>query len=399
MAAQQHCTMVHTMHTLQYNSRLRLEEMMLIESHVLAGDCPEAHLSLKDLAATQARYNALNGHYNISSPLLNACCEGDLAVVQRFIEVWEADIEEARSFLSITYRLEDWMGLPIESIPPYPFLEDVTPLFAAALNNNAKIVRYLVGKGADVSATTLKSDPYPFGGLTPLHGALLRGRLVKTRSDQIDVIRILLEFGADPSALSTNGTPTWMFGCLSFYQPKRNYSQRGFCNVQAITLLVEHGMSIEQRCPRLGRTLLHHMAGPANEFDEEEIVQLLLERGADPRMKDKNGLTPIMTAAIGTNILPNMSILKFLMNRHDIPNMDKIEALEVATAVFLDCRLFSAHAHDIRYCLSEAQTLRQIEGIPLVSKTPVNGRAAGRRKEPDSGRRFPKSWSKRFLNG
>lgn len=366
-------TMDQAMQALRFK-KLRLDEMMLIESHILSQDCPKAHPPLKELATTPAAYIYSNGFFNITSPLLYACYGGNLAVVQRFIEVWEVDIE-ARSSLYITREIAGWMGLPLKRTQQNTSLENVTPLFAAALNNNTEIVRYLVSKGADVSATTSTSNPGPFGGLTPLHGALLHGRLVHNRSDQIDVIRILLENDADPSALSSNGTPTWMFGCLSFYKSFPDFLQKGFCNVQAITLLVEHGMSIEQRCPILGRTLLHHMAGPANEFDDEKIVQLLLERGEDPRMKDKNGLTPIMIAAIGTNILPNMSILKFLMKRHDIPNMDKIEALEVATAILLSCETNLIHAHDIRYCLSEAQTLREIEGIRLVSKTPVNGRA------------------------
>jgi len=307
--------------------QLTVAQMIQIENHIAAGDCPKVHPPLKDLA-TRVVY--LKSFTNITGPLVINHM-GDLRIVKRMFEVWGADIE-SRSSLSFTREIATWMGLYFSRD-----LKDVTPLFAAALNNNTTFVRYLVDKGADVSATTSALNSGPFGGLTPLHGALLHGRLVHQLSDQVDVVRILLEAGADPSALSSNGTPTWMCGCLSNYDfcSTVHFLRKSHCNVKAITLLIEHGMRIDQLCPILGRTLLHHMAGPANSVDDEKIVKLLLEKGADPKVRDKHGLTAIMTAAIGTNILPNMSILKFLMGRDDIPNMDKIEAVEVALAVFL----------------------------------------------------------------
>jgi len=362
MAAQQQCTMDHLMQSI-YTKSFTAAEMIEIENHIAAEDCPKVHPPLKDLA-TNVALRCFK-----TSPLVMACYQGALTVVQRMIEVWGADVE-ATSFVPIDAESASWMGLNIESTG----LMDVTPLFAASLNNRTEFVRYLIGKGANVSARSSTIKTGPFRGLTPLHGALLHGRLPDERLDQIDTIRILLDSGANPSALSSDGTPTWMFGCISFYLNTRHFRNKGFCNVQAITLLIEHGMSIVQRCPKLNRTLLHHMAGPANEFDDVKIVKLILEKGADPNIRDNHGLTPIMTAAIGTNLLPNMFILKFLMERDDIPNRDKIEALEVALAVLLSYDDNLVHTHDIDYCLSQAQRLRIIEGITLIPKCRVNGR-------------------------
>ncbi len=300
MEAQQLCTIDPIMQSM-YLYGFTVADMIQIENHIAAGDCPKVHPPLKDLATTA-------GCAYSPTPLVIASHEGYLTVVQRMIEVWGVDIE-FRSSIRITGDIASCMGFGSISTE----LKGVTPLFVAAFNNQTACVRYLVGKGADVTAKTW-TYLSPIGGLTPLHGALLpHGNLVHTRSEQMEVIRILLESGADPSALSS----------------------KGFCNVQAITLLIEHGMSIDQLCPDLGRTLLHNMAGPANEFDDEKIIKLLLAKGQNPNVRDKQGLTPIMTAAIGTNLYPNMSILKFLMERDDIPSMDKIEAVEVALAVFL----------------------------------------------------------------
>jgi len=259
-------------------------------------------------------------------------------------------------------------------------LHGVTPLFAAALKNDVKLVRYLIGKGANVSSRTSTENKNPFSGITPLHAALLTITYINSNSaeeadswNQTEVIRILLESGADQSALSSDGTPTWMFSWIRFYE---NDVYRSINmvrpNVSAISLLLEYGMSINQRCPRFGQTLLHYMAGPANKFDDDDkIVNLLLEKGADFRVPDREGITPILSAAIGNNEKPNISILKFFMEREEISNMDKIEALEMAVAVFLGNDLHS----DIEYCLSGAQELRKIEGVFLIPKISVNERA------------------------
>ena len=74
------------------------------------------------------------------------------------IEVWRADIE-SRSSLSITEDISTWMGLALTYSTD---LKGVTPLLAAALNNKIEFVRYLIDKGADVSARTSTIHRGPF---------------------------------------------------------------------------------------------------------------------------------------------------------------------------------------------------------------------------------------------
>ena len=363
MAGQQQCYLDHI---LQHTRSWTLDEMVAIERHVSSGTCPNrAHHSFKDL---MRRDGGLDYY---TTPLLHACMEGCFLGVQRFIEVWRVDVDAAASLFFYPSSVKR-IGLETDR------LHGVTPLCAAALKNDVELVRYLVGKGANVSARTSTDNKGPFAGITPLHAALLhlaygfKSKEAKSL-DQTDIIRILLEHGADPSALSTDGTPTWMFGWIRFYKKNHDFSDIGLSNVSAISLLLEYGMSIDQRCPRLGRTLLHHMAGPVNKLDKAEIVELLFEKGADFRVRDKEGITPIMSAAIGNNAKPNMRVLKLFTEKDDIPNMEKIEALEVAAALLL-----SHHFSDVagmKYCLSQAQELRYIEGITLIPKTPANERA------------------------
>ena len=340
------------------------EDMIQIENHILAGNCPKVHPPLKVIAKEKG---------GLGTFLLRACENGYLEGVKKIVEVWGVDINVTATH-SLNPHDAACIGMNV------PRLLGATPLFVAALENHIEVIRYLVTKGADVSAKTSVKNEGPFAGITPLHGALLcnyerNGISVDIRLKYVETIRVLLESGANPSALSSDGTPTWMFGMIRFYENGNPFCRQGHCEANAISHLVEHGISLSQLCSRLGRTLLHHMAGKANEFDNVKVVDLILEKGADPRVRDKHGITPIMSAAIGNNLVPNMFVLKFLMERDDIPNSDKIEALEVAAAVLISYRGGLVHTQDVDYCLSRSQNLRIIEGATSISKTPSVGRA------------------------
>jgi len=362
MAAQEQCLLDEI--------RLDLTEwtvwhLIQIEQHISAGTCPNVHPPLKDLAKEKGGLNTC---------LLHVCNEaqGYIGSVKKLLEVWGADVNSTSTHF-LDARRSTCLALTVDR------LYEVTPLFVASLKNDVELVRYLVSKGADLSARSSIKNKGPFAGITPLHGALLfdferTGSTVVKRLKNVETIRVLLESGADPSALSSDGTPTWMFGWPCFYHHRFQYCRQAHCDVNAISLLVDHGMSLSQQCPSLCRTLLHHMAGPANEFDNVKVVNLILEKGADPRVRDKLGITPIMLAAIGNDEVPNMFVLKFLMERDDIPNMDKIEALEVAAAVLISYNTNLVHTCDIDYCLSRSQNLRLIEGIALIPNASSAGR-------------------------
>ena len=206
------------------------------------------------------------------------------------------------------------------------YLHGVSPLFIASLNKHSQIVRYLLKNEAHVSAGLSNTDWN--ARLTPLHAAFFsEDRHFSTSSKQLDIIRCLVEAGADPSALSSMGIPIWMMGWIRFYPTycSSELRSRAWCNPQTIRLLVELGMSVTQRCP-VGRNILHHLAGPAL-MDDTEVFNLLLEKGADLNARDNDGIKPIMAAAIGNNKLPNIAILKLLLEKEEISNVDKISDL------------------------------------------------------------------------
>jgi ankyrin repeat protein len=171
--------------------------------------------------------------------------------------------------------------------------EGRTPLHIAAENGYINVVRLLVEKGADINARDNE-------GFTPLHLALdalveedyseMSGSLPvypflfplrdKTEKNIAEVIRFLIERGADVNAQDKNGwTPLHL---LAFHP-----GDLEDIPVDIVRLLLEHGADINTR-DSSGQTPLHVAA----ELCNRGMVKLLLESGADPNVKDKEGFSP-----------------------------------------------------------------------------------------------------------
>jgi len=104
-------------------------------------------------------------------------------------------------------------------------------------------------------------------GLTPLHFAVTR--------DRSDVVALLLQFGAPVDALDNNNmTPL----C----------SLRFSGDVTTATILLQHGASVHIR-NKNGQTPLHF----GSRYGPSGVVALLLKSGADVDAQDDNGATPL----------------------------------------------------------------------------------------------------------
>jgi uncharacterized protein len=106
-------------------------------------------------------------------------------------------------------------------------------------------------------------------------------------ADQRKRIQILLKAGADVHATDKNGV-TALHHAVRFRSPT------------AVKTLIEHGANVNQACRRNGSTPLHRAAtqtgapGTAGRSEAaREIVQMLLEAGADPSSTNKAGRRPV----------------------------------------------------------------------------------------------------------
>ena len=148
---------------------------------------------------------------------------------------------------------------------PEPKKEDVTALHKAAEKGDAAAVTALL-KG-DARLVNARRTP---GGITPVGRAVVFGK--------IEVVRVLLEAGADPNLAKADGAT-----------PLHDAAHQN--DAPLMTLLLDHKANIDARTAD-GRTPLYNAVRESG----ASVVRFLLEKGADPRIKDASGISPLLLA-------------------------------------------------------------------------------------------------------
>lgn len=153
-----------------------------------------------------------------------------------------------------------------------------TPLHYAAQRGREDMVRCLLDSGAALEATT-------HCGYTALHWAAERGHE--------STVRMLIDHGADVYAEDTDGRkPAQSAEEMGHWRVARRLyplhwaSQVG--DVSSLTSLIDLHPNLLFARDGLGRTALH----VAERYDQQEAVQVLIEKGADPKVEDACGLIP-----------------------------------------------------------------------------------------------------------
>lgn len=148
----------------------------------------------------------------------------------------------------------------------YRDTRNLSPLLFAARQGSAEVVRLLVEKGAAF-------DEPGFRGRTPLHLAAMNGH--------VDIVTFLAGKGADPGKIDEDGlTPLGL--ALT----------RGHAGAAEAMLASDEGLNFDEQT--LSRYL--HLAAAAG---SAVIVDMLIEKGADPGSTDDGGRTLLHNAVIG----------------------------------------------------------------------------------------------------
>src|ERR1700722_7369030 len=220
---------------------------------------------------------------NHTSPLLIALLNGQVAMATELVnkgaDVNAADdYHRAALFAAIDLRNfnhEKYGDLPTDGRDP---LELIKALLKKDANPNLRTDTTPVHGLMQFDASWVNFD-----GETPFVRAALSG--------DIEVMRLLLESGADPNIATTQGSTALMAAAGINWIPGQTYTRSEAEYVEAVKLCLERGAPVNAS-NSLGLTAMH---GAANR-GWESVIQILADHGAQVDPKDKEGRTPMVFA-------------------------------------------------------------------------------------------------------
>jgi ankyrin repeat protein len=146
-------------------------------------------------------------------------------------------------------------------------------LLQAVESGNPDLVLLLLDHGADIAAIShgkdLEDGTVDRSGkkrsMPPLHG--FAAIHVASREGNVEIVRILLQHGADPTLQTEKGYTPLHFACFSG-------------NADLVRLLLGHGVDVDAKTSD-GSTSLHVAAHYGRPSTRQTIVQILLDHGAN----------------------------------------------------------------------------------------------------------------------
>ena len=285
----------------------------------------------KSFASTRLSKICNSTNFVGETPLVVASALGRLEVVRFLVEHCKADVNQVATFFPLTSR---------------SYFSRGTPIHAAVMSGNLDLVEYLVNvQNADVNALSEKQTYYERtqdfykGGNAPLHYAVyyLKGR------ERDLMIRFLVEKRADMTIRNRAGHFAWMMGIYDL--------------TTALKLFIQLGMDVNLQDEQ--KETIAHQWARAVHFDALNVIDVLLEVGANFTLKNIDGMTPLMVAALGEHGKPNPRMFQRIFNgtSYKMSREETTIALELFGASYIIYSNSSTNSDkemDIEYYLMES---------------------------------------------
>ena len=251
------------------------------------------------------RKRIIQNKYNGATSLIMACRNGHYDVVEYIVEHCNANLEQS--------GLVNFEGENIEGAPP---------LWCASAAGHLKIVKYLVSKGANVNSTTKSNS-------TALRAACFDGH--------VEIVKFLVENNADIEIANRHGHTCLMIACYKGHLAIAKY-------------LIARGADLNRKSVK-GNTALHDCA----ECGSLDIMKLLLSHQAK-MAPDSYQMTPLLAAAV----TGHSAIVEYLLTRNECEQVEKILALELLGATFVDKK------HDMLSAYNYWKMALERRSVPLA---------------------------------
>jgi ankyrin repeat protein len=187
--------------------------------------------------------------------------------------------------------------------------------------DSLELVRKLVRHGANINARMTK-EPRD-GNRNMLNRIGATPFLMAAKSDDVPLMRVLLELGADPKLTTDEGTTALMVAAgVGIWAPGENPGTHEEA-LAAVKLALEAGGGGVNDVNKNGETALH---GAVYRGGAIPVIQFLADNGARLDVVNKKGWTPL-TAADGVEYTPNVlkrypeaaALLRQLMRDRGLP--------------------------------------------------------------------------------
>ena len=254
--------------------------------------------SARQLVAAGANLAAVDP--NGVTPLLMAITNGHLTVAQ-FLVTAGADV-----------RTADWWGRsPLWAAVEVRNLDLRSGATDNGIDRDAALalIDALIAKGADVNARVKEFPPQrrhmlPLGSLEWVDFTGQTPFIRAAQSADVTVMRRLLAKGADPAITTFRGTTALMAAAGVNWVVGQTYSESPASWLDAVRLCLEVGGE-PNAVNEMGLAAIH---GAANR-GSDDIIELLVQRGARIDIADKEGRTP-STWAEGVFLATNSPVAK-----------------------------------------------------------------------------------------